>query len=615
MGEIMNIKFSEVGNGSLSPSLKSSLYNKTFDIWKNFCYRIYGKENLNSENFHFSSSAFWADEQLVEFKTTFDALLASDGFQGVQKEILVREFYKSLLGERNRARIFEKREIEQEPILQSHTKVSSDILSYETEVTIIGSGFGGISVAYELQKASIDYLIVDKQESPGGCWAGSSYSGSRVDVASALYSLSEGGVNNFEFIYENQEEVLRTINAFCHHHLIRENIISGRTVVLAEQNGSRHWKIMLDNGVFINSKFVVFATGQLSTPKFPDIQWGTKQCSIHTGEWSKADDPLGEAKSVCVVGGAASAIQLAVELAKRVESLTIISPHYNWFYNVPHYRNRTDVGLRHLLRNVNFFQSIFRVTAFIDQDIGGLYNVSFGQNGAPGNVNSFRDQCKAVLKKWGIEDFTPDYMPGEKRILVDDGSWAKTIRRENVTFIKDRVCAVDGGIVKTENGITSQFEKIFFATGFETDSFVGGVKVKNFQKQYLNEYWGDRPSAFVGIVVPEFDNLFIMYGPNTNGVVNGHALWFLELQAEVITKYISKSDTSFGWWEDDMKAKLQKFIELVDRGNSMRTWGQGKADSWYRYKNNISVQNWPFSLSTYYQSIYYFDQFEENHLV
>ena len=120
-----------------------------------------------------------------------------------------------------------------------------------------------------------------------------------------------------------------------------------------------------------------------------------------------------------------SAIQLAVELAKRVESLTIISPHYNWFYNVPHYRNRTDVGLRHLLRNVNFFQSIFRVTAFIDQDIGGLYNVSFGPNGAPGNVSSFRDQCKAVLKKWGIEDFTPDYMPGEKRILVDDGSWRR----------------------------------------------------------------------------------------------------------------------------------------------------------------------------------------------
>ena len=93
------------------------------------------------------------------------------------------------------------------------------------------------------------------------------------------------------------------------------------------------------------------------------------------------------------------------------------------------------------------------------------------------------------------------------------------------------------------------------------NSFVGGVKVKNFQKQYLNEYWGDRPSAFVGIVVPEFDNLFIMYGPNTNGVVNGHALWFLELQAlRVIAKYISKSDTSFGWWEDDMKAKLQNLL-------------------------------------------------------
>ncbi|MDC3080299.1 NAD(P)-binding domain-containing protein, partial [Rhodospirillaceae bacterium] len=427
-------------------------------------------------------------------------------------------------------------------------------------------------------------------------------------------SLSEGGVNNFEFIYENQEEVFRTINAFCHYHLTRDNMVLGHEVVLAEQDENLHWKITLDNGAFIKSRFVVFATGQLSTPNFPDIQWGSKQCSVHTGEWKKSDAPLDRVRSACVVGGAASAIQLAIELAEKVETLTIISPHYNWFYNVPHYRNRTDVGLRNLLCNVNFFQSIFRVTAFMDQDTGNLPNVSFGQEGTPDNVQMFKDQCTSVLKGWGIEEFTPDYMPGEKRILVDDGSWARTIRRDNVTYIKDRVCAVDGGMVKTQGGISSQFDKVFFATGFTTDSFTGGVKVKNFQQKQLNEYWGNRPRALVGIVVPEFDNLFIMYGPNTNGVVNGHALWFLELQAEVIAKYISKTGPNFGWWENDMAERLQKFIELVDYGNSRRTWGQGTVDSWYRYKNNTSVQNWPFSLSSYYQSIYYFEQFRETTL-
>ena len=92
----MSIKFSEVGNGSLSPSLQTSLYKKALGIWQRFCKKIYGIENLNSKNFHFTSAAKWTDVQLVKFENDFDVLLSIEGFQGVRKEILIREFSMSL---------------------------------------------------------------------------------------------------------------------------------------------------------------------------------------------------------------------------------------------------------------------------------------------------------------------------------------------------------------------------------------------------------------------------------------------------------------------------------------------------------------------------------------
>ena len=50
----------------------------------------------------------------------------------------------------------------------------------------------------------------------------------------------------------------------------------------------------------------------------------------------------------------------------------------------------------------------------------------------------------------------------------------------------------------------------------------------------LDDVWGEAPAAYLGITVPQFPNLFLMYGPETNAV-NGTSLFF---QSECWMRYI-----------------------------------------------------------------------------
>jgi cation diffusion facilitator CzcD-associated flavoprotein CzcO len=53
----------------------------------------------------------------------------------------------------------------------------------------------------------------------------------------------------------------------------------------------------------------------------------------------------------------------------------------------------------------------------------------------------------------------------------------------------------------------------------------------------IHEQWdGDAP-AYLGITVPGFPNFFILYGPNTNIVVNGTIIWFSECEVRYVMDF------------------------------------------------------------------------------
>ena len=58
---------------------------------------------------------------------------------------------------------------------------------------------------------------------------------------------------------------------------------------------------------------------------------------------------------------------------------------------------------------------------------------------------------------------------------------------------------------------------LVLATGFQTHGFLAPMEVVGAGGRTLAEEWAGVPRAYLGVSVPGFPNMFLLYGPNTNG--------------------------------------------------------------------------------------------------
>ena len=75
----------------------------------------------------------------------------------------------------------------------------------------------------------------------------------------------------------------------------------------------------------------------------------------------------------------------------------------------------------------------------------------------------------------------------------------------------------------TADGEEHQFDVLIYGTGFQASKFLTPMKVTGRGGIDLHEQWDGDARAYLGVTVPGFPNLFCLYGPNTNIVVNGSA--------------------------------------------------------------------------------------------
>src|SRR5262249_23855769 len=76
-----------------------------------------------------------------------------------------------------------------------------------TRAVIIGTGFSGLGMAIALQKAGLDFLILEKADDVGGTWRDNSYPGCACDIPSNLYSFSFETKSNWKHPYALRDEI------------------------------------------------------------------------------------------------------------------------------------------------------------------------------------------------------------------------------------------------------------------------------------------------------------------------------------------------------------------------------------------------------------------------
>ncbi|MEE8312550.1 MAG: 4-hydroxyacetophenone monooxygenase, partial [Candidatus Binatia bacterium] len=128
----------------------------------------------------------------------------------------------------------------------------------------------------------------------------------------------------------------------------------------------------------------------------------------------------------------------------------------------------------------------------------------------------------------------PDYVCLGKRTLQDNGSWLAALKRDNVELIAGAVTRVGEDRVVCADGAEYPVDAIIYATGFHASRFLWPMDIVGRGGVKLAEQWGEEPTAYLGITVPNFPNLFCIYGPGTNLAHGGSLIFHSECQVRYI---------------------------------------------------------------------------------
>lgn len=138
----------------------------------------------------------------------------------------------------------------------------------DVAVVIIGSGFSGVGMAMQLERAGVhDFLMLEKAADLGGTWRDNTYPGAGCDVPSHLYSYSFEPNPAWSTAYARQGEIWDYLRHCATKYGLWPHIRFGAEVISAEfGEAAGEWTVTVRDGQVITAKAVVFGIGALHLP-------------------------------------------------------------------------------------------------------------------------------------------------------------------------------------------------------------------------------------------------------------------------------------------------------------------------------------------------------------
>lgn len=417
-------------------------------------------------------------------------------------------------------------------------------------VLVIGAGMSGILAGIRLREQGIPFVIVEKNAGVGGTWYENTYPGCRVAVGSHFYCYSFEPNLEWSEYFARQGELRRYFEHCVRKYALEPHIRFGTEVVAARYDeASGTWRVTVrSQGVesTLDARVLISGVGQLNRPRLPDID-GIERFAgpkFHSAQWDHGVDLAG--KRVAVIGTGASAFQLVPEIAPIAREVTVFQRSPQWMFPNPDYHRAIGDGARWCFRHLPYYGRWYRFLLFWPATDGNWDNTFIDpawphQDRSANAVNDFtREMFSAWIHQQCGDDealyqrVLPHYPPLAKRTLQDNGSWLQALRRANVTLVDDPVTALGTGSVHTQDGREFDAEVVVFASGFHANRYLWPMEITGRGGVRLSERWGDDPAAYLGITVPEFPNLFLMYGPATNLAASGSLIFHGECQVRYI---------------------------------------------------------------------------------
>jgi cation diffusion facilitator CzcD-associated flavoprotein CzcO len=478
-------------------------------------------------------------------------------------------------------------------------------------VVIVGGGFGGIGAAIELRRHGFDDVtILERAPELGGTWYYNTYPGSACDVPSHFYSFSFAQRRHWSRICSPQDEILAYMREVASEFGI-DRLVERNTEVASctWDEGSRRWALEADDGRTWDADAVIVATGQLHRPAFPAIEGRGDFAghSFHSSEWDHEYDFTG--KRVAVIGTGASAVQFVPEIAPQVERLFVLQRTGNWF--LPRKNRPYPAPVKAAIRSIPGLQAYRRRFLF---HYGESLTRMIRHPNTWGRVGHARS---AAFMRWqlrGDPDLRrkvwPDYTFGCKRVLFSS-HFLPALRRPNVELVTERLRRMTSVGLVTDDGVEREVDCVIYGTGFKTTEFMVPMEIVGAGAQTLREAWAGGPHAHLGMSVPGFPSLFLMYGPNTN-TSGGSIILYEEAQAAYIRQALEQVRDRRAAVIDvrpEVEAASDRHVQSSFAGTA---WT--RCDSWYRDESGRIIANWPLYMRDYLERTQRLDPEEFNFL-
>jgi cation diffusion facilitator CzcD-associated flavoprotein CzcO len=462
-------------------------------------------------------------------------------------------------------------------------------LPANTDVAIVGAGFGGLGMAIRLKQAGRDdFVVLERASDVGGTWQANTYPGCQCDIPSNLYSFSFAPKSDWATAYPMRDQILDYLHDCARRFGVAPHVELDCELLDATWDAERgRWDLETSSGS-LSARVLVAAPGLLSEPCVPNLPGldrfeGT---TFHTAKWDHDHDLTGE--RVAVLGTGASAVQVVPAIRERVGRLFVFQRTPPWV--IPHLDHPVGPRLRRLYERIPAAQRLVRATVW------GLHELLVpGMARDPRLLKGHELLARSNMRR-SISDpelrrrLTPDYAIGCKRILLSS-DWYPAITSPGVELVTSGIREVREHSIVDGDGVEHELDTIVFATGFVPSDPPIARRLRGRAGRTLSETWQGSPQAYLGTTVAGFPNLFLFYGPNTN-LGHNSIVYMLESQMTYVMSALDAMDER-GAACVELRPQVQDvFNEEMQERLQGSVWNSG-CSSWYLDRHGRNSIQWP----------------------
>ena len=427
------------------------------------------------------------------------------------------------------------------------------------DVVIIGGGVSGMYAVHHFREMGLSVRAYDGASDVGGTWWYNRYPGARVDGPGSPYycfTFSDDLMEEWDWDETQSEgkDVLAYLEYVASKFDLRKDIQFETWVEDVEYDeATQRWTIGTNRGDRVTARFVICASGALSTQNMPNYE-GIQDFAgevYHTGNWPREEVSF-EGKRVAVMGTGSSGIQAIPEIAKIADHVTVLQrtaqfafPAGNRSLTEDDRQNARKAweetkammvahpgGFPHKgndLAALDFteeerqahFEKLWKIGSF-HFFLNGYNDVATSEEANASMSNFVRGKIREIVKDPETADkLMPDHYVMTKRPILENGYW-HAYNRDNVELVDLR----EDGIERfTENSVVTAtsgehpIDMLVLATGFDA---ISGTLLKLNPKGRggvsLKDRWTERFHNFMGMTIKDFPNLFMIHGPGSPGV-------------------------------------------------------------------------------------------------